>query len=206
MRGKLQNHVVSLVESILTAKRVKTPAWLMRPGMVQCGELWPHVLETYRTLMGTVLPDLMPERERREVDAVLIVEDRPPLILEVDEEQHFNTFRASTLSLYGPEHRVAFPVDVWRQRSELKTKLEGGGFGAAKPPLFDGEHGRHKQRAFRDMLCDLLPVHHGFGPTLRIAHFEVEDWIWGSKAKERMTALLKARLGWHGTPAGPANP
>ena len=33
---------------------------------------------------------------------------------------------------------------------------------------------RHRQRAFRDALADLLPALHGFGPTIRIGHFEVE--------------------------------
>lgn len=38
--------------------------------------------------------------------------------------------------------------------------------------------GRHRQRAFRDALADLLPPLHGFGPTIRIGHFEVERWAW----------------------------
>ena len=44
-------------------------------------------------------------------------------------------------------------------------------------PLFPGEGARHRQRAFRDALTDILAPDYGFAPTLRIAHFEVKDWI-----------------------------
>jgi hypothetical protein len=65
---------------------------------------------------------------------------------------------------------LAFPAEVWRQRSHGKRRLEGGGFGAPKPPLFPGAGGRHRQRAFRDALRDILPPEHGWLPTLRIYH------------------------------------
>lgn len=79
-------------------------------------------------------------------------------------------------------------------RSDKKTKLEGGGFAAPKPPLFPGENGRHRQRAFRDALCDILPLEHGFAPTLRIADFEVASWMHSSDAAARMERLLVNRI------------
>jgi hypothetical protein len=53
---------------------------------------------------------------------------------------------------------------------------------------------RHRQRAFRDALTDLLAPHHGFAPTLRIADFEVKDWISLPERVDRMRHLLLARL------------
>lgn len=50
------------------------------------------------------------------------------------------------------------------------------------------------QRAFRDMLADLLPPVHDFDPTLRIADFEVSGWLHGCEADERMRKLLDERL------------
>lgn len=77
---------------------------------------------------------------------------------------------------------------------EAEDSPRRGGFGKPKPPLFPREGGRHRQRAFRDALCDILPPKHGFLPTLRIADFEVQEWLQTPNAPERMRALLDERL------------
>ncbi|MCP9486551.1 MAG: hypothetical protein MSC30_11865 [Gaiellaceae bacterium MAG52_C11] len=192
-RGEPQATVTALVARILGAEFVETPVWLMRPVEADCGGRWALVCAIYNELTGLVLPDGMPPRERRQVDAVLQV-DEQSRILEVDETQHFNRYRALTLRHYPEGARVAFPIERWIERSEKKLRLEGGGFGKPKPPLFPAEHGRHMQRAFRDMLADLLPPEHGFAPTLRIADFEVTDWLHGAGAEGRMRQLLSERL------------
>ncbi len=147
----------------------------------------------YEELTGLQLPETMPPRERRQVDAVLRADGRCR-ILEVDETQHFNSYRAATLRNYPVSTRVAFPIRRWIEQCDKKTRLEGGGFGKPKPPLFPAEHGRHMQRAFRDMLADLLPPTHDFEPTLRIADVEVSGWLHGDDAEGRMRQLLNERL------------
>jgi hypothetical protein len=42
-------------------------------------------------------------------------------------------------------------------------------------PLFPGPGGRHRQRAFRDALADLLAPEHGWLPTIRISDREIND-------------------------------
>lgn len=92
------------------------------------------------------LPEVMPPRERRSVDCVLQRRGEPPRIVEFDETQHFNRYRAITLRRYPRSVRVAFDRSVWLQACYAKTRLEGGGFGRPKPPLFPHEDGRHRQR------------------------------------------------------------
>jgi hypothetical protein len=140
------------------------------------------------------LPDAMPSRERRTVDCVLQRRVEPPRIVEFDETQHFNCYRAITLRRYPRALRVAFDRLTWPRACDAKTRLDGGGFGRPKPPLFPHEDGRHRQRAYRDALVDLLPAMHGWLPTLRIADFEVKAWIYGDRAHSRMTHLLTGRL------------
>jgi hypothetical protein len=193
MAGELQASVVPLVAWILGARIVATPGWLQRPAAAECGSAWETACRVYDELTGLTLPEAMPSRERRRVDAVLDV-DGHRRILEVDETQHFNRFRAITLRHYPRAVRVAFPIEAWIAQSEKKARLEGGGFGKPKPPLFPGEHGRHQQRAFRDMLADLIPLEHDYAPTLRIAEFEVASWIFTTAAAERMRELLTERL------------
>jgi hypothetical protein len=190
---ELQNVVI---DQVLHAAAVvlQTPPWLVRPGKCECGSEWGLICRIYSALTGLTLPEVMRAVERRTVDLVFQVNGKRPRILEVDERQHFNEFRLKTLQHYSPGTSVAFDIAIWQQACRAKTKLEGGGFASPKPPLFPGEGGRHRQRAFRDALCDLLPPLHGYLSTLRIAEFEVKDWIFTPAAPARMAQLLRQRL------------
>lgn len=193
MAGELQRATVGLITAIFEVNVIETPSWLLRPAQAECGSRWQLVRAIYDELTSMELPEMMPPRETRRVDAVLDGSDAPR-ILEVDESQHFNRYRAATLRRYPADAGVAFPIDQWIAQSDAKTRLEGGGFGRLKPPLFPAEHGRHMQRAFRDMLADLVPVEHGYAPTLPIGDFEVLSWIYTSEAEKRMRELLSPRM------------
>jgi hypothetical protein len=148
MPEDIEYAVVGLVTDIHGAATAWTPDWLVRPGRAECGDRWPLVRSIYSDLTGLELPDEMPKVERRTVDAVLVVPGSPPRILEVDEKQRFNAYRAAALRGYKDDVPLAFDADLWIARSDAKAKLEGGGFGRPMPPLFPGEGGRHRQRAF----------------------------------------------------------
>lgn len=195
MAKQLQNRVLALIEQTLATAltREVSPAWLNRPGRLECGATWDTVQSLYTDLTGQVLPDVMPPRERRSIDAVLTGADGVLRIVEVDEVQHFTPPRARTLALYPTDSATAFDEDTWASRSAAATKLRGGGWGRPCPPLFPKPGGRHLQRAFRDALADLLPRHHGWAPTLRIGDFEVQDWLHADDAADRMSALLSAK-------------
>lgn len=190
----LERAVVGLVVDVAGATMGATPSWLNRAGRVECGDRWSLVSAVYADLSGGELPDLAPARERRTVDAVLVDQDGGHRILEVDESQHFNAFRATTLQRYRSEVSVAFDVEGWLRRCQDKRRLEGGGFARPRPPLFPGVNGRHRQRAFRDALTDILPGVHGWLPTLRIGDFEVDGWLHSADARVRMERLLIRRL------------
>ena len=186
---------MALSVAALDARIVPTPHWLLRPGRADCSARWPLIKEIYRDLeAGLELPEVMRPVERRELDAVIETGDAGLRVLEVDETQHFNRFRALTLGHYAHTIPLAFDADEWIARSEQKIRLEGGGFGKPKPPLFPGEHGRHRQRAFRDALADIIPLEYGYAPTLRIGDFEVAAWAFGADAEERMRNLLREKL------------
>ena len=167
----------------------------MRPGQKECGSHWSLIQEIYHELTGGKLPDKMPSRERRKVDGVFQTTNNLCFIFELDEKQHFNAYRSVTLSLYPLNLLVGFSIDLWVKTCNNKSKLEGGGFAKPKPPLFPGENGRHRQRAFRDSLTDILPSEYGFLPTLRLADFEIRDWIYKPDAQDRMENLVRTRLG-----------
>jgi hypothetical protein len=110
----IQKKVVELVVAALGAELGSTPPWLMRPGEHECGQRWELVKSIYGNLTGgQVLPDLMPPRERRVLDAVLTVGGQSRA-LEVDETQHFNEFRATSLARYAHDSSIplAFPAEL----------------------------------------------------------------------------------------------
>ena len=105
-----------------------------------------------------------------------------------------SAFTTKTLSLYPENLLVGFPIDCWIKFCDKKSRLESGGFANPKPPLFPGVNGRHRQRAFRDSLTDILPSEYRFLPTLRIVDFEIRDWIYESEAQDRMENIIESRL------------
>lgn len=193
---EIQHRVLEVLEAAL-GRRVydgPTPGWLYRPGRAECGPEWRRLRLIYRRLTdGMELPDEMPLRERRQIDAVIGGRGSPRRIVEVDESQHFNPYRALTLKLTR-DADVAYPWRSWYERSLLGRAASGGGWAAPRPPLFPMAGGRHRQRAFRDALADLLPSVHGYAPTLRIADFEVAGWIWDRGAPRLMRALIDERM------------
>ena len=165
MAGELERAVREQVVGILGAEIVATPEWLVRPGKLECRAHWQLVHRIYAHLTdGMLLPE------------------------------HFNGYRARTLAHYVSGVPLAFPAQHWIERSTQKTRLEGGGWGRPMPPPFPGHGGRHRQRAIRDALCDIVPTQHGFEPTLRIGDFEVAGWINSPESLSRMEALLSSRL------------
>lgn len=194
MAGEFQRDVLRVVHHVLGGTFEPTTRWLLRPGRMECGKRWQLVCRIYRALTGEQLQETMPQRESRRVDCVLKIANSCPRIIEVDETQHFNAFRAMTLRLYQQKIQLTFDPKDWIERSEKKTCLEKGGFAVPKPPLFPGAGGRHLQRAFRDALCDILPPDHGFLPTLRIAKFDVYAWLKASDACDKMQELLDRKF------------
>jgi hypothetical protein len=149
------------------------PSGLSCSRNAECRGAWGTLAGIYEGLTGLALPEEAPAREWRRLDAVLTYRDGRRQVVEVDERQHFTAARAVTLELYPPDARLGFDAAAWLERSRALTGREpGGGFARARPPLFPGVGGRHRQRAFRDALADLVPPQYGWLPTVRISDTE----------------------------------
>lgn len=192
---KIQKAVLDLVAKVTGGTfETKTPEWLNRPGMSECGERWQLVCRIYRELTDSDLPEMMPLRESRKLDGILKCANSNQRIVEVDESQHFNCYRGMTLRLYPAESPLAFDRETWTEHSQGEPPQKSGRWAKPCPPLFPNAGGRHLQRAFRDMLADILPPDYGFLPTIRIADFEVKDWIKTECAHAKMKELLDRKF------------
>lgn len=188
-------HLRSILDDTVDVAEEDAPAWLLRPGRAELGDQWPLAQHVYGSLTGMVLPEVMPPRERRRLDVVLTSADGTSRAVEFDESQHFSGARATTLAAYGDRVRVGFDVLAWAKHCEQRIGREpGGGFARPCPPLFPGEGGRHRQRAFRDFLADVLPPGHGWLPTVRFADLEVNPIFASGDIRVRLRALWEAKV------------
>lgn len=109
----------------------------------------------------------------------------PPFIVEFDESQHFSQSRLRTLANYPANFPLGFSLARWQ---ELCREID-----AEDDQPFD----RDERRAWYDTLRDLLPLVHGFKPTVRLY---AEEFAWcsldaGSPAGlSSFRARLQARL------------
>lgn len=194
---EFQRAVVAAVGEALPHSTIiespQTPAWLNRPGLVECAGAWTTICAIYTDLTGLQLPEAMPPRERRRLDAVIVDPSGLRHVLEIDESQHFNVFRARTFERYPDSARLGFDREQWVQQCSAKARLEHGGFAKPRPPLFPGENGRHRQRAFRDALADLVPLEHGWGATVRFGAFELPHALRDGIDVHAMRSLLEVR-------------
>ncbi|MEV4556779.1 hypothetical protein AB0K51_07245 [Kitasatospora sp. NPDC049285] len=127
----LQNGLTALLPSALgvQVRAEACPAWLVRPGRVECAGRWPAVAVIYRALTGLALPDLAPPREHRRLDVLLTHPDGRQQVLEVDERQHFTGARAVSLAHYPSDAVLGFDAARWSRRArELTGREPGGGF------------------------------------------------------------------------------
>ncbi|MFD5921095.1 hypothetical protein ACFVYP_33845 [Kitasatospora sp. NPDC058201] len=207
---ELQDAIAGLLPAVVAAgiRPESCPAWLWRPGRVECAGAWEAVSTIYRALTGLVLPKQAPAREWRRLDLVLTYEDGQQQILEVDEKQHFTSARALTLEHYPSTVELGFDAARWPARSrDLTGREPGGGYAEPRPPLFPGDGGRHRQRAFRDAPADLLPAEHGWLPTVRISDTEVGSVITAPNPASSLSTLLGERgVPGHGLVSPPAVP
>lgn len=172
MTGETQHRIVAVIREALDGEATLTeetcPSWLLRPGRAEIGTAWNSLNGAYAALTGLALPDAAPPRERRRLDVVLAWADGSSQVVEIDETQHFTPERLLTLDHYPSEAVLGYDVEQWRTESAVPRRPRGGGWGRPRPPLFPGEGGRHRQRAFRDMLADLLPPQYDWRPTIRL--------------------------------------
>lgn len=88
-------------------------------------------------------------------------------LIEVDESQHFTSFRLKTLELYPEGAPLGFNLDTYK-RLCLKWQKRSDGYYRTKAARGFGTGGRQKQRAYYDALRDLATPAMRRPPLIRI--------------------------------------
>jgi hypothetical protein len=87
--------------------------------------------------------------------------------IEVDECQHFTSWRLRTLDLYTPGVSLGFGLDEYRDLCRAWS-ARSDRYRAAKAAVGFGEGGRQRQRAYHDALRDLAAPAMGHPPVIRV--------------------------------------
>lgn len=156
----------------------------------------PEVHRVYRELGGSL--DAFPTRHGKwdiECDG---------FVVELDEEQHFNRYRRTTLDSAVYKALPTFPLDLYREYCVDRERdcLRKAGFGrywtnvscerhfgsaGAKGDLVSGGSPRWKQRAFYDFLKDLGPLICG----INVVRISIYDIVAGSASRRTVGQILK---------------
>ena len=108
-----------------------------------------QALQAYRGFQAFVGRPLLPRCD-------FLVPSSPPFLVEFDEVQHFTEPRAITLERIPPDYPLGFDRAQWLERCRVLRQRDND------PPY------RDEQRAWYDVLRDLLPSAYGLGPTVRL--------------------------------------
>jgi hypothetical protein len=109
--------------------------------------------------------------------------------LEFDEKQHFNPYRLRTLQEVPRYRALPLDYDAYMRQCASGTMRPGtSGFSRLRtadplfPPMYDGEaqDNRIRQRAFRDLLKDLIPLTRpDVNPTWRVGSYLIGGKVKG---------------------------
>lgn len=111
-------------------------------------------------------------------------------LIEVDESQHFTSFRLATLKLYPPGTPLGFDLDAYEAHCR-RWQSQSDGYFRTKAARGFGTGGRQKQRAYYDALRDLAAPAMGRPATIRVEAADRD----GRAAYRRMRDRLLAALG-----------
>lgn len=126
MARVLERIVIELVRVAHDGRKLATPDWLERPGRAEVGRrCWRALEHIYNPLTDMDIPEVMPSPERRTVDCVLQCRGESPRIVECDDKQHFNRYRALTIRSYPRTVAVSFDSCAWLRACGTKRRLEG---------------------------------------------------------------------------------
>lgn len=108
--------------------------------------------------------------------------------IEIDEHQHFTTFRLAALDLYPDDCKLGFNVEEYRDLCRTWSP-KADRYRSAKAAIGFGEGGRQRQRAYNDALRDLATPALGHPGVVRVAAPERDGEAAYRRVRDRLASL-----------------
>lgn len=108
--------------------------------------------------------------------------------IEIDEHQHFTTFRLATLDRYPSDLKVGFDIDEYRELCRAWS-AKADRYRAGKDAVGFGASGRQRQRAYNDALRDVVAPALGHPGVVRVAAPERDGTAAYLRVRDRLAQL-----------------
>ena len=110
--------------------------------------------------------------------------------IEVDESQHFTSYRLLTFDHYPTDARLGFDIDEYRALCE-QWSPRSDRYRAAKHAVGFGPGGRQRQRAYNDALRDLAIPEITGRPVVRVAAPDRDGKAAYHRVRDRLRSLIE---------------
>lgn len=108
--------------------------------------------------------------------------------IEIDEHQHFTSFRLATLDLYPVDAVLGFDLDEYRDLCRIWS-AKADRYYPAKDAVGFGPGGRQRQRAYNDALRDLVTPALGRPGVVRVAAPERDGAAAYDRVRDHLASL-----------------
>jgi hypothetical protein len=110
-------------------------------------------------------------------------------LIEIDESQHFTSFRLASLALYPENAPIGFDLEEYIQLCR-RWRRKSDGYRRTKEARGFGPGGRQRQRPYYDALRDLATPAMGYSPLVRIDATQGNGKAAYAKYRGRLVTLL----------------
>lgn len=110
-------------------------------------------------------------------------------IIEVDEVQHFTSFRLKSFEFYAPDSPLGFELDEYRDLCR-RFAAKADTYRQSKAAAAFGPGGRQRQRAYYDALRDLAVPAMGLPPLIRVPAPDGDGGTAFERNRERILCAL----------------
>lgn len=168
--------------------RARVP-WLNQRGHLGIPDASPAVLD----VLGRIFDSLGGRLEEQAAKRLTslpgdFIDVESGTFIEVDESQHFTSFRLLTLDQYPVDAPLGFDINdyralcgEWSARSDKYRK--------SKAAVGFGDGGRQRQRAYHDALRDLVAPTMGHPPVIRVAAPDRDGTAAYDRVRDRLQHL-----------------
>jgi len=164
-------------------------SWICQQGHLALpDEAWEtrRALESIYVALGGDLANLAAGRATRLTGD--FVHEPSGTLIEVDESQHFTSFRLLTLDLYPVDAPLGFELDAYKRHCRTWARQSDGYFRTKAARGF-GVGGRQRQRAYYDALRDLAAPAMGRPPTIRVEAADRDGRSAYQRVRDRLQGL-----------------
>ncbi|WP_372730147.1 hypothetical protein [Nocardioides sp.] len=175
----------------IVLQRARVP-WLNQRGHLGLPPEAAGVVELMQSIFDTLDGDLVAQGAKRLTSLPGDFVHAPTgTFIEIDEAQHFTSYRRLTLLLYPEDAPLGFSLEHYLSLCE-RLAPRSDRYRSDKAAVGFGKRGRGRQRAYHDALRDLVTPALGSPAVIRVAAPESDGELAYARGRDALQALHQA--------------